>query len=282
MQKTNFYIVLFSKILAFNIRLLLRIRYTIKVKGFEILQKNSPILFLPNHQALIDPVILLSQIYRFSTATPVISEKYFDLPLAKWYFQRLGAVRVSDLETGNRDTQVLKSITRSVFKGLRRNTNIVIYPSGQIAGQGYEKIFNKKAAYHIVSGIPENVQIVGVRITGLWGSMFSKAKTGKSPNFAVQLLKGFIYALANLFFFSPKRLVSIEFEDITTLAKEKVIPGQKAFNLFLEDFYNQQGEQEVLFLKHIFYLPQMKSKGSYAYSHKDSGIDSANKKEEIT
>lgn len=281
MQKTNFYILLFSKILAFIIRLLLRIRYTIKVNGVEILQKNSPILFLPNHQALIDPVILLSQIYRFSTATPVISEKYFDLPLAKWYFKRMGAVRVSDLETGNRDTQVLKSITRSVFKGLRRNTNIVIYPSGQIAGQGFEKIFNKKAAYHIVSGIPENVQIVGVRITGLWGSMFSKAKTSKSPNFALQLLKGFIYSLANLFFFSPKRLVSIEFEDITTLAKEKVIPGQKAFNLFLEDFYNQQGEQQVLFLKHIFYLPQMKSKDLSAQNHKTLLTNSTNKGEEI-
>lgn len=281
MQKTNFYILLFSKILAFIIRLLLRIRYTIKVNGVEILQKNSPILFLPNHQALIDPVILLSQIYRFSTATPVISEKYFDLPLAKWYFKRMGAVRVSDLETGNRDTQVLKSITRSVFKGLRRNTNIVIYPSGQIAGQGFEKIFNKKAAYHIVSGIPENVQIVGVRITGLWGSMFSKAKTGKSPNFAVQLLKGFIYALANLFFFSPKRLVSIEFEDITTLAKEKVIPGQKAFNLFLEDFYNQQGEQQALFLKHIFYLPQLKIKDLSAQNHKTLLTNSTNKGEEI-
>jgi len=264
MQKTETFIVLFSKILAFKIRLLLRFRYKISIKGSEILQKNSPILFLPNHQALIDPVILLSQIYRFSTATPVISEKYYDLPLAKWYFKRMGAVRVSDLETGSRNTQVLKSITRSVFKGFRRNTNIVIYPSGQIAGQGYEKIFNKKAAFHIVSSIPENVQIVGVRISGLWGSMFSKAMTGKSPDFFVQLLKGLGYVLANLLFFVPKRTVNIEFEDLTSIAKEKAIPGQTPFNSFLEDFYNQHGEEPALFPKHIFYLPQLKRKALLA------------------
>jgi len=57
MEKTDTFIILFSKILAFKIRLLLRLRYRIVVKGSEILQNNSPVLFLPNHQALIDPVI---------------------------------------------------------------------------------------------------------------------------------------------------------------------------------------------------------------------------------
>jgi len=268
MKKTNTFIVLLSKILAFKIRLLLRFRYRISVKGSEVFQNSAPVLFLPNHQALIDPFILLSHIYRFSTVTPVISEKYFDIPIAKWYFKQMGAIRVSDLETGSRDTQVLKSITRSVYKGFLHNKNIVIYPSGQIAGQGYEKIFNKKSAYHIVSTIPEGVQIVGVRITGLWGSMFSKAKTGKSPDFFVQLLKGIFYVLANLLFFLPKRTVSIEFEDLTSIAKEKAIPGQKPFNSFLEEFYNMHGEEPALFLKYIFYLPQLKRKAMSAQDPK--------------
>jgi 1-acyl-sn-glycerol-3-phosphate acyltransferase len=272
MRKTDWFIVLLSKILAFKIRLLLRSRYRISIKGSEILKSNSPILFLPNHQALIDPPILLSHIYRYTTAIPVISEKYFDIPLAKWYFKRMGAVRVSDLETGSRNTQVLKSIVRSVYKGFRRKKNIVIYPSGQIAGQGYEKIFNKKAAYHLVRTIPEGVQIVGVRITGLWGSMFSKAETGKSPEFFVQLVKGTFYLLANLIFFLPKRIVSIEFEDLTLIAKEKAIPGQTQFNLFLEEFYNLHGEEPALFVKHIFYLPQLKRKTLWTNNPKTENL----------
>jgi len=282
MKKTDWFIVLFSKILAFKIRLLLRFRYRISIKGSDILRNNSPILFLPNHQALVDPVILLSHIYRFTTVIPVISEKYFDMPVVKWYFKRMGAVRVSDLETGSRNTQVLKSIIHSVIKGFRRNKNIVIYPSGQIAGQGYEKIFNKKSAYHIVRIIPDNVQIVGVRIHGLWGSMFSKAVTGKSPDFFLQLLKGAFYILANLLFFLPKRTVSIEFEDITSIAKEKAIPGQTQFNLFLEDFYNLHGEEPALFVKHIFYLPQLKRKTLQDNNPMIAGLNSASADEGLS
>ena len=132
MKKPNSFIGILSKLLAFKIRLLLRFRYRISLQGSEIVQNNSPVLFLPNHQALIDPVILLSQIYRFSTATPVVSEKYFDMPIIKWYFKQIGAVRVSDLETGSRDTKVLESIVSSVNEGFRHNTNIVIYPGGQL------------------------------------------------------------------------------------------------------------------------------------------------------
>ncbi len=281
MKNKGLFIVLFSKILAFTLRLLLRFRYKVTIKASNVIQNNSPVLFLPNHQALIDPVILLSHIYRFSTATPVITEKYFDIPVVKWYFKRMGAVRVSDLETGSRDTQVLNSITRSVYDGFLRNQNIVIYPSGQIAGQGYEKIFNKKAAFHIVNTIPENVQIVGIRITGLWGSMFSKAKTGRSPDFFIQLLKGIFFVLANLVFFVPKRNISVEFEDITAIAKENAIPGQKPFNLFLEDFYNHHGEEPVLFLKHIFYLPQKRETASMTHNPNAEGPNTSRPDEEL-
>jgi long-chain-fatty-acid--[acyl-carrier-protein] ligase len=170
----------------------------------------------------------------------------------------MGAVRVSDLERGSRDIRVLKTITRSVLKGFRRKKNILIYPAGQIAMQGYEKIINKKSAYQIVLSVPEDVQIVGVRITGLWGSMFSKAKPRKPPVFFLELLKGCFFVLVNLVFFLPKRNVTLEFEDITTSAKEKVLPGQKEFNTFLEDFYNLHGEEPALFVRHVFFLPQWK------------------------
>ncbi|MBK7212205.1 MAG: 1-acyl-sn-glycerol-3-phosphate acyltransferase [Bacteroidales bacterium] len=253
MKKTHTLVHLLSKILAFIIRWILRSRYSVSIKGADIVQKNGPVLFLPNHQALTDPIILMSYVYKFSSVSPVISEKYYDVPIAKWYFRQIGAVRVSDLESGNRDTNVLKVITRSVYKGFKRNKNVVIYPAGQLAGHGYEKIFNKKSVYHIVNKIPDDVQIVGVRLTGLWGSMFSKARTPKSPDFFLQLLKGLLIVFANLIFFVPKRKVSLEFVDLTKTAKEQVLLGQKPFNLFLEEFFNVNGEEQALFLKHFFY-----------------------------
>jgi len=243
----------FTKFLAFVVRLLLRTRYRITIRGAETVQRDAPVLFLPNHQALIDPFILLSQIYRFSAAVPVITEKYYDIPVAKSFFRKTGAVRVSDLEKGSRDTKVLQTITRSVYKGFRRKVNVLLYPGGQITAQGYERIINKKSAWHIVKSIPPDVQIIGVRISGLWGSMWTKAATGKSPDFFVQLLKGFLLVIANLIFFVPKRRVSLEFEDLTERAKEMASAGQKEFNVFLEEFYNLKGEEPALFLTHFFF-----------------------------
>ncbi|HWS00269.1 MAG TPA: lysophospholipid acyltransferase family protein, partial [Prolixibacteraceae bacterium] len=211
MKKKGSILFLLAKLLAFKIRLLLLTRYKVRLKGSENIRNDSPVLFLPNHQALVDPLILLSQIYRFTDVTPVITERFYDIPVFKSFFRGLGAIRVSDLELGNRDTKVLKVITRSVNKGFKRKKNIVLYPSGQIAGQGYEKIFNKKSAHQIVLNLPGDVQVIGVRISGLWGSTWSKAYSGKSPNFLIQLLKGFFYTLANLIFFVPKRTVTIEF-----------------------------------------------------------------------
>jgi long-chain-fatty-acid--[acyl-carrier-protein] ligase len=229
------------------------------VKGAEVFEKNSPLLLLPNHQALVDPIILVSHVFRFSKLTPVISEKYFDIPVAKTLFRKWGAVRVSDLESGNRDTNVLKVITRSVIKGFKRKNNILLYPSGQISAHGYERIFNKKSACHIVLKLPEDVRIVGVRITGLWGSSWSKAGRAKSPNFFLQVLKGLFYILANLIFFLPKRVVTLEFEELTEGAKSVALEGIKPFNSFLEGFYNLHGEEPALYLKHFFYVANRKS-----------------------
>ena len=172
----------------------------------------------------------------------------------------MNAVPVSDLSTGSRDLNVLKSIFENVDNALKKGENVLLYPSGQIAGQGYEKIFNKQSAWTVVKNLPENAQVIGVRIHGLWGSMWSRAWIGKSPDFFPTFLKGIFYIIANLIFFIPKRKVTIELFDITKEAKDNANETRSAFNNFLENFYNNHGEERVLFLKHFFYLPQSKRK----------------------
>lgn len=240
--------------LAITVKAMLSLRYKVTIKGAEIVKNSSPVLILPNHPALIDPIILMSNIYQYTNAIPVISSTYYDIPLLKFVFEGLGAVRVSDLGAGSRNINVLNHISRSILKGFRRGKNIVLYPSGQLASQGYEKIFNKKSAQIIVSKIPDDVTIIGVRTTGLWGSMWSKARTGKSPNFMILLLKGMFYILANFIFFLPRRTITIEIEDLTLLAKKNAQFGRKTFNQFLEDFYNLNGEEDLNLLSHLFYI----------------------------
>jgi len=235
------------------VKALVSLRYKVTIKGADSLKDSSPVFILPNHPALIDPVIILSHIYRDTHAIPVLSSTFYDLPLLKSFFKAIGAVRVSDLQSGSRNTNVLNEITRSVLKGFRRGNSVVLYPSGQLAAQGQEKIFNKKSAQKIISKIPDNVTVIGLKTTGLWGSMWSKAKTGKTPNFLVQMLKGIAYLLVNFIFFLPRRQVTIEIEDFTQTAKDYAHLGRKEFNIFLEEFYNVHGEEEVSFIPHFFF-----------------------------
>ena len=253
-----FLITVLLKVAALT-RVLISLRYKVTIKGTEVLRNTAPVLILPNHPALIDPVLLISQIYRYSLAIPVISSTYYDIPLLRSIFSGWGAVRVSNLEAGSRNINVLNEITRSVLKAFRRGRSVVLYPSGQLAGQGYEKILNKKSAQKIVNKIPDDVSVIGVRMTGLWGSMWSKARTGKTPNFFVQLLKAIFYIFANLIFFLPRRKVTIEMEDLTLQAKTNAQLGIKPFNLFLENYYNFHGEENPNFLSNFFYRDNKKT-----------------------
>ncbi|MCB9426099.1 MAG: hypothetical protein H6584_03605 [Flavobacteriales bacterium] len=125
----------------------------------------------------------------------------------------------------------------------------------QITRDGVEVIKNKRGAWVAVQEMPPETKVVGVRINGLWGSMWSKAKTGRSPHFGLTLIKAISILVVNGIFFIPKRKVLIQFEDITSWAIEKSKQGKRSFNGALEEFYNTKEEQLVRVPK-FFWKPK--------------------------
>jgi len=102
--------------------------------------------------------------------------------------------------------------------------------------------------------------VIGLRINGLWGSTFSCAWNGKRPKFLTAFGKGIGYFFANLIFLSPKRDVNFEFIDITEETIKQAQNDRRTFNKYLEGFYNENGEQEPLYIKHFFFFPKSKRK----------------------
>ncbi len=248
------------KFLTSIYRFFLSLRYKVVINGEDVLKSKNSKFILPNHQAIVDPQLIFVHIYKYMKVAPVATEIYFKNPILKIVLEAIHTIPVSDLSAGNRDPLVLKTIYDKVINALSTGHSILLYPSGQIAGQGYEKIFNKQSAWAIVKNIPEDTQIIGVRISGLWGSMWSRAWIGKTPDFFSTFLKGIWYIFANLFFFLPRRKITIEFEDITQQAREKSKNSRIVFNTFLESFYNKNGEEKVNFLKHYFYASALRRK----------------------
>lgn len=235
-------------------------RYNLNVTGEELLHEPGAKLLLQNHQSHIDPQILGVYIAQRSGLVPVISEKFLRIPVLGGILRSFNAVSVSDLKHGNRDPNVLKNMFSQIMDALSKGRSVLIAPSGQIANAPVERIKNKQSAHALVSNIPDNAKVIGVRLHGLWGSMWSVAWMGTRPKFLPALLKGIFYILANLIFFMPKRDITIEFVDITETAKEQSKSDRKTFNNYLEEFYNVHGEEKAKYIKHFFYFPKTKRK----------------------
>lgn len=247
------------KFLAIFYSFFLKLRYRIKIIGIEQIKGKKSNIYFPNHQAEVDPQLLMSIILREGPVAPMIGSTYYNLPLLKHLFKAMHAVSVNDLERGSRDTSVLKTMQEGALDALKHNRSILLYPSGQLVGQGYEKIFNKQSAYEITKLLPEKSHVIGVRISGLWGSIWSKAWEGKSPNFIKTYMRSIWYVLANFIFFLPRRSITIEFVDLTEEAKKLSHTGsRKDFNSYLENFYNENGTEKVHFLRHYFYGRKLK------------------------
>jgi long-chain-fatty-acid--[acyl-carrier-protein] ligase len=234
-----------KKITSLAFKFVLWLRYKITIKNKDFLHNNNVKLFLPNHQSLIDPIILTTYFNRYEITSPAVSDAYYKSGFFRFFLKIVNAIPVSDIEAGNRDPNVLSKISEQVVYYLKNGQNILIYPSGQLASQGLEKIRNKQGTHKIASIIPENIQIIGVRVNGLWGSSWSKASSGKTPDFLKTLLKGIGIVVINLIFFCPRRKVNIELVDITSEIKVISTADRKTFNQHLENFYNLNGEEPV-------------------------------------
>lgn len=235
-------------------------RYIINVKGINHLKEAGAKLLLQSHQSHIDPQLLGVFVAQHCNFVPVISEKFLKIPVIGSILRAWDAVAVSDLKHGNRDPHVLKNMFSKIMDALKRGKSVLIAPSGQIAQGPIERIKNKQSAHALVSNLPDNVKVIGVRVNGLWGSMWSVAWMGKKPNFLYTLMKGIFYIVANLVFFLPKRTVTFEFVDITEEAKLQAKSDRKTFNTYLEEFYNVNGAEDVTYIKHFFYSPQISKK----------------------
>jgi len=238
-------------------------RYKITYKGAEIMESSSPKLILPNHISHIDPQIMSVVTYKYTDFVPVVAERFFKIPVVKFFLKNLHAIKVSEFKNGSKDIELLKNINTQLIDAISNNKSGLIFPSGQLSSGGVERLFNKQSTFAVVSKLPEQAQVIGVRITGLWGSMWSKAWNGKRPVFLSTYLMGILYFFANLIFLCPKRKVTLEFVDITKDAKQKAQTDRKTFNLFLENFYNENGPEKPTFVRHLFFFPRIKNKVIY-------------------
>ena len=234
-------------------RLLLSFRYSVRVEGREQLKKLSgPTLVLPNHPGLIDPPLVSSHVRLHKSLRPLVNSGTFRTKVLWPLMKMVDAFEVPDLTEHSRDAsaRALQMID-AVVERIHAGDCMLIYPSGRLQRGNVEVIGAARSVYEIAQRCPE-ANIVLVRTRGVWGSIFSTAEIGQTPNLVGVVKRALGWVLASAFFFLPRRKVTMQIE---VLDRSTVPMGSREeFNAFLESWYNADGGQEPKFVRfnHFF------------------------------
>ena len=239
---------LWQRVFIFIAKKLIGLRYDIKVRGLnriakKKLKKESGILFLPNHPAEIDPVILFSLLVKNFRPRPLVVEHFFYERGMNFFMKLADAFPIPQVETTANQWKVrqVEKAFKTVKDGLEKGENFLIYPSGHLKTEAYEVIGGNSFIHRLIHDCPD-VKIVLIRTQGLWGSCFSRALTGQVPDFWEVFKTGVKVLLSNWIFFAPRRKVNVEFE---IDPKDFPRTGTRLeINKYLESWYNTYESSE--------------------------------------
>jgi acyl-[acyl-carrier-protein]-phospholipid O-acyltransferase / long-chain-fatty-acid--[acyl-carrier-protein] ligase len=223
---------------CFIIRMLLWLRYRISLSGLRQVRSKGTrsILFLPNHPALIDPLIISTLLYPTFQARPLAFEDQISHPVIRWMCDLVGTIPIPDIKRVGRGAKdSIENALAAVITALNNGQNVVLYPAGRAYRSRFEKLRSTSAVETILRSCPD-VRIVLVRTTGLWGSTFSWA-SGQAPSIDAGLKKTVWTIPANGIFFAPHRALHIELAEPDDLPRGA---DRRTINRYLEAFYNTE------------------------------------------
>ena len=215
-------------------------RYRVVVDGIEAVAQGGPYLVLPNHPAMVDPMLVCAALGNVPLR-PLADELFFKAGfVAPTVLRTLGAVAVPDLRKHRSaaGATVARGLNGVVLKALRDGGSVLFYPSGHIQTEAdREAIGTRQLAYNICRELPEGVEVIGVRTRGLWGSIWSRKGRTSSPNFALTFLRS-VLLWVFVAPFVPRRKVTMHVENLTARAREWSKLTRLEFNCELEKWYN--------------------------------------------
>jgi long-chain-fatty-acid--[acyl-carrier-protein] ligase len=218
------------------LRLALRARYRVRVHGLEKLRTvKGPMLILPNHPGYIDPFLLFALLWREARMRPLVYSGTFQGPTGRLLVRLVNALEVPDLDKASvRARARAEQAISTIAEGLQRGESFILWPAGHVWRDGSERLGPARAAADVLRRAPE-ANVVLVRTRGLWGSSWTWAQLSARPPLIRCILAGLGWIVANLFFFMPRRPVTITLE---VPDAQMPAPQREQLNPWLEQWYN--------------------------------------------
>ena len=228
-----------------------KFRYKVELVNFDKIEsqldrEKGGILFLSNHAGFfIEPLAIGNALWDKYESKSLIIDRMWKSPLLNFFFSYRGDIpcpSIHSFEHEKESKQVQTSVD-AIVNGLRDGENFFIFPSGKVKKGPQEKIASSSVVFRILSAV-KRPNVVLIRSQGFWGSMFSAALTGESPDLASSLSKSLIIVLKNFIFWVPKRRVQFEFAPAP--ADFPYEGSRSEINIYLENWFNQYKKGETI------------------------------------
>lgn len=226
-------------IVAQLVRAALSLRYNVEIKGLEHIKKDDSrgTLFLPNHPALIDPVLVMAALYTKFNPRPLSDVSQANKPIIRYLMKVINPITIPDFSNDGRGSHTrIKEAMKEVADSLNRNDDILFYPAGRVYRSKNEDLAGNSGVEYLLNNAPD-ARVVLVKTSGLWGSDFSRANG--VPSFGKQIVPMIKYILLNCLFLGPRRKLTLEFTEDSSITSLK---SRIEINRYLENFYNQAAQ----------------------------------------
>ena len=216
------------------------LRYRVKIIGLESIYQNAEegVVFLPNHPALIEPLLLYPIIAPFFSPRPLVTNSFYYLKGGKFFIDATKSIPVPDFDFASNSWKIrqIEKIIITLNSKIKSGESFLLYPSGRLKVSGKEVVGGSSFVHSLLQK-NKSISIVLVRTDGLWGSSFSKAITGVLPPLWTTIFDGMKKALKAGLFFMPRRNVTITFQRVSSDFPRD--GSRLEINKYLENFYNR-------------------------------------------
>jgi 1-acyl-sn-glycerol-3-phosphate acyltransferase len=114
--------------------------------------------------ALIDPVLLYLFLRQKISVHPVATRHFYDNMLLKPLFKLMGTIPVEVFDHDQGTVEDAEKMMKHVSATLAHHENVLLYPQGELAKQGYQSIIGKKTAFYAVQHSSPETKCIMVSI----------------------------------------------------------------------------------------------------------------------
>ncbi len=157
-------------LMRFVVWIIINLFYRIRTTGRENIPVKGPAVVVCNHISFMDALVLGGSIRR--PVRFVMYYKIFQNPFLGFLFRNAKAIPIA---SANEDADLLREAFDRIDKELENGNIVCIFPEGAITRDGNIQDF-RGGVEKIIERRP--VPVIPVAISGLWGSWFSRKKSG--------------------------------------------------------------------------------------------------------